>query len=266
MISWLFILMVTKILRICLHLFRIKINELDKLIFDPDRDDCSILSDIDPDIIILFNMNDTIKNSSKYMDNSLFRTTFKMYKNNFSSLHANIRGMVTNFDKLKLLIDDLDFTFSFISITENWLRIHNVDCFFMNGYSHEYDIRQNKAGGGVSFFIENRLIYTRRKYIQLNPIFNYIIIDIDKSELNSRRNISVILVYIPLNTDSSIFIRDMKAMITTLTSENRKIYMLGDFNYDTFKTSIYQMNSTDSENFTNILAGFNMYKLIHKPT
>ena len=42
--------------------------------------------------------------------------------------------------------------------------------------------------------------------------------------------------------------------------------MLGDFNYDTFKTSIYQMNSTDSENFTNILAGFNMVKLIHKPT
>ena len=38
--------------------------------------------------------------------------------------------------------------------------------------------------------------------------------------------------------------------------ENREIYMIGDFNYDTFKTSLYQMNSTDSENFTNILAGF----------
>ena len=88
--------------------------------------------------------------------------------------------MVTNFDKLKLLIDDLDYTFPIIGITENWLRTHNVDCFFMNGYSHEYDIRQNKAGGGVSFFIENRLIYTRRKDIQLKQIFNYIIIDIDK--------------------------------------------------------------------------------------
>ena len=139
-----------------------KINELDKPIFDPDRDDGSILSDIDPDINILFNMNDTIQNSSKYMDNSRFRTSFKMYKNNLSILNANIRGMVTNFDKLKLLIDDLDYTFPIIGISETWLRTHNVDCFFMNGYSHEYDIRQNKAGGGVSFFIENRLIYTRR--------------------------------------------------------------------------------------------------------
>ena len=104
------------------------------------------------------------------------------------------------------------YLFPIIGITETWLMTHNADCFFMNGYSHEYDIRQNKAGGGVSFFIENRLIYTRRKYIQLNPIFNYIISDIEKSELNSSRNISVIIVYRPPNTDSSIFIRDMGAM------------------------------------------------------
>ena len=38
--------------------------------------------------------------------------------------------------------------------------------------------------------------------------------------------------------------------------------MVGDFNYDTFKTPMYQFNSNDSEDFTNILAGFNMYKLI----
>ena len=37
--------------------------------------------------------------------------------------------------------------------------------FFMNGYSHEYDIRQNKAGGGVSFFIEKQTnIYTKKRY------------------------------------------------------------------------------------------------------
>ena len=40
--------------------------------------------------------------------------------------------------------------------------------------------------------------------------------------------------------------------------------MIVDFNYDTFKNSIYQLKwSMNSEHFTNILAGFNMYKLIH---
>ena len=41
-----------------------KINELEKFIISEDRDDGSILSDIDPDLNILFNMNDTIHNSS----------------------------------------------------------------------------------------------------------------------------------------------------------------------------------------------------------
>ena len=45
-----------------------KINELDKLIITDDRDDSSILSEIDPDLNMLFDMNDTIQNSSRYLD------------------------------------------------------------------------------------------------------------------------------------------------------------------------------------------------------
>ena len=118
----------------------------------------------------------------------------------------------------------------------------------------------------MSLFIAKSLMYTRRSDIHINPIFNIVIIDIDKSEVNSRRNISVIILYRPPNTDSTIFMKDMEEMFTILTSENRDIFMIGDFNYDTFKNSIYQLKSMDSEHFTNILAGFNMYKLIHKPT
>ena len=97
-------------------------------------------------------------------------------------------------------------------------------------------------------------MYTRRSDIHINSIFNIVIIDIDKSEVNSRRNISVIIVYRPPNTDSTLFMKDMEEMFTILTSENRDIFMIGDFNYDTFKNSIYQLKSMDSEHFTNILA------------
>ena len=126
--------------------------------------------------------------------------------------------MADNIDKLKLLIDDLEYTFPIIGITETWLKAHNVDCHFINRYSHEYDIRPNRTGGGVSLFIANSLMYTRRSDIHINLIFNIVIIDIDKSEVNSRRNISVIILYRPPNTDSTIF---MEEMFTILTSENR---------------------------------------------
>ena len=42
--------------------------------------------------------------------------------------------------------------------------------------------------------------------------------------------------------------------------------MIGDFNYDTFKTSSFKSMNIESESFTNRLAEFNMHTLIHKPT
>ena len=88
------------------------------LIITDDRDDSSILSEIDPDLNMLFDMNDTIQNSSRYLDASHFRKSFVKYKHNFSILKANIRGMATKLDKLKLFIDDLEYTFPIIGITE----------------------------------------------------------------------------------------------------------------------------------------------------
>ena len=87
------------------------INELNNLIIDEDRDDGSILT------------------YSRYFDSSTFRTTFNKYTNTFSILNANIRGVSTNLDKFKLLLDDLDYTFPIIGRTETWLKPHNVDCF-----------------------------------------------------------------------------------------------------------------------------------------
>ena len=87
-----------------------------------------------------------------------------------------------------------------------WLvnMLYKMDCFSIKGYSHEYYLRHKRAGGGVSFFISNKLMYSRRSDIQFNPVFNSIIIDIERSELRSTRHMSVILVYIPPDTDSSM--------------------------------------------------------------
>ena len=78
------------------------------------------LSDIDPDLNMLFNMNDTIQYSSRYYDNCTFRTSFNKLTYIFSMLNANITGIATNLDKLKFLLDDLDRSFPIIGLTETW--------------------------------------------------------------------------------------------------------------------------------------------------
>ena len=156
--------------------------------------------------------------------------------------------------------------FQIIGLTETWLKPHNVDCFFIKGYSHEYNIRPKRTGGGVSLFIADSLIFTCRNNIKFNSIFNSIIIDIDKTELNSKRNVSIIIIYRPPNAESILFINELDRILTALNKENRDIFLIGDFNYDTYKSSIYQSNKVNSENFTNALAGFSMFKFIYKPT
>ena len=123
-----------------------------------DRSDESILSKIDPDLNMLYNVNDSINNSSKYYDNKSFGSTFTNINSHFSMLNANIRGMSTNLDDFKLLLNSLNFTFPIIGITENWLKPHNVDTFYIEGYSHEYNIRPKKIGGGVSLFLSSNIM------------------------------------------------------------------------------------------------------------
>ena len=57
----------------------------------------------------------------------------------------------------------------------------------------------------------------------------------------------VIIVYRPPNTASLIFINDIEIILTKLASENRDIFMIGDFNYDTFKTSLFKPMNIESE-------------------
>ena len=72
-------------------------------------------------------------------------------------------------------------------------------------------------------------------------------------------------MYRPPNTDSSLFINELEIILTMLKSENRDIFLIDDFNYDTFKSRMYQSNNIEAENFTNIISEFNLYKLIRKP-
>ena len=140
--------------------------------------------------------------------------------------------------------------------------------FYLENYSHEFDIRHKKIRGVVSLLLTSNMIYSRRNYIIFNSEMNSVTVDIEKREINGQSNISLLLlVYRPPNTDCSLFLDDLERNISILSAENRHVFLLGDFNLDTFKsTPLKNPNKVDAENFTNILTGFNLFKLIHKQT
>ena len=48
-----------------------------------------------------------------------------------------------------------------------------------------------------------------------------------------------------------------------LKSENRDIFLIADFNYDTFKSRLYQSKNIEAENSTDILSEFNLIYTYH---
>ena len=64
--------------------------------------------------------------------------------------------------------------------------------FYLENYSHEFDIRHKKTGGGVSLILTSNMIYSRIKDIKFNSEINSVTVDIEKREINSQSNISLI--------------------------------------------------------------------------
>ena len=60
------------------------------------------------------------------------------------------------------------------------VKPHNVENVYLENYSHEFDIRHKKTGGGVSLFLTSNIIDSRRNDIIFNSEINSGTVDIEK--------------------------------------------------------------------------------------
>ena len=76
-----------------------------------------------------------------------------------SLLNCNIRSIQANFDNLVQLLNDLNYPFNIISLSETWLRsneqISNLD---LPGYSFLSQLTTQRAGG-VGLYIRNGMVF-----------------------------------------------------------------------------------------------------------
>ena len=125
------------------------------------------------------NLNITLSNSiepdSNFFNTCSFETSvlsitesrnlLKKTDNNFSVLNFNIRSMRKNFENLKLLLQDLNFSFKIICLTETWThgdKWKKNSNFSIPGYTVAHQSRANQIygnGGGVCIFVHNSLNY-----------------------------------------------------------------------------------------------------------
>ena len=111
-----------------------------------------------------------IENShnSKYYTLQEFNNMFESNPDDISLLHANLRSLNRNFEYFENLLHTLNnFKFSVIGISETWLHENSPDLFNLPNYKLIRADRTGKRGGGVAFYIAEKLTFKIRSDVKL---------------------------------------------------------------------------------------------------
>ena len=178
----------------------------------------------------------------------------------FSVFHTNIRSIRRNIDNFQThLLDELNFQFSVIGLTETKISYANSDQNIpqLKGYNFEY-VPTSLASGGVGMYISDTLNYMVLESIS-NQAFQALWIEII---LNRKKNIVCGIFYKQHNSPESFQLYFEEA-VEKYILHDRPVYIMGDFNIDLLKSQ----SSSISQKFlvSGLLKVFISFQLLTSP-
>lgn len=218
-------------------------------------------SDLDPDQNY-YNQIITHVETCDYHDEDTFKCLTKNSSrdNEFSVLHLNIRSLQNKFDDLKSYLNSLEYEFSVIGISETWLNHNNRNDFQLPCYQNIGKIRANKHGGGVGLYVNCSYEFRERADLAVNLDD---VIETQFIELTTKpKNTLVGIIYRPPNSKLEQFKECIAEILQKVDRQNKKCYLIGDFNLDLFKANENQFIN----GFINQMFSSTFYPLISKPT
>ena len=128
-------------------------------------------------------------------------------------------------------INNLNIKFSFIVLSEIWGGSNDAMLNVIPGYSHIYDIRESRNGGGVSINVVDCINYKKRLDLKLDKsYFESYFIEIDKNVFKLKSNVIIGALYKPPNVSIDIFNSNIETILKLIQKEKKYAYLIGDYN------------------------------------
>ena len=126
--------------------------------------------------------------------------------------------------------------FTFIILSEIWRNSDTTAFYNIAGYTHIYETRDKKIGGGVSIYIMKTIPFKIRKVLQLTgEHIESIFIEVDKSVFQSKCNVIVGALYKPEPRSLSIDIFAQYLYLQTVSLQQYKVQYPIKYNSMFFK-------------------------------
>ena len=237
-------------------------RNLDKLNSLYDLDIFNLNSNLDAYLNTEFNLPNQRIQSRYFSPHS-----FKMFKENipentvkssFSIFHNNIVSINRNLENVELLLDELDFHFDVIGISETKITNSNESNAHPNisGYVFEH-VPTPLASGGIGLFVDQSLNYSVLEKIS-NEAFQALWVEISFVD---HKNIVCGIIYRQHNSPDD-FLTYLDRTIEKMVSDDKDVYIMGDFNIDLLKCETSQV----SQDFLLSLRSCYLIPTVDKPT
>ena len=228
-----------------------EIQKLRDLTFNPfsslnrGRENLTLTPDIDPDSNYFRKMIQMIDDCDYHNEDSFQNKIRSCDGATFLILHQNVRSIVNKHDDFVNFLARLRYEFSVIGVTETWLTKHNMDECSIPRYKFVGQSRNNKHGGGVGMYVNKSHQFTVRTDLSINLENS---IEAQFIELNHNpNNILIGVIYRPPNEHYKLFEDNLSDVLQLINRENKKCFLMGDFNIDLLK---YNIND-NTNNFIN---------------
>ena len=215
----------------------------------------------------LYNEYHGLEPDFKYYDNHQFHTMKQKLTNPFSIIHTNICSLQQNGENLNDLIIDLEFKFDIIAVTETWNpedKKHKFSPPIFEGYSPYIGSTGSTLKGGCGFYVQSDLKYQPRK--DLNMKIKEINCEVEtfwvEIIIEKQPNILICVAYRHPKKDDKQTTEKLSETLDKLKKENKKIFIVGDFNFDLLN---HEFNDNISD-FLNMMLENSLQPCIIEPT
>ena len=221
--------------------------------------------DIDPDIQFFNTFNQNITRCNYQTQESFTKEicTSAVKQKVFSLCHINIRSIRKNISALENYIDMLQYDFQIIGLSETWLSNNDCGLYNLQGFHMIEKHRSCQSGGGVAICLKSEIEYKTRTDLDIfDDHIESVYVEIDKSHFGTDKNIVIGTIYRKPNSDIKTFNNMLTAVLDTLSSENKLVYLLGDYNLNLLNVDSHNPTSE----FLEIMYSNHFFPLITRPT